>query len=129
MRRSIAVGEATGGGRVPFVTVAPLKMVRLLTAANAMEARIIAARLGAEGIVWELRGAVDGPLAIGPVEVLVDVDGFETAKDLMLAADVESSFGPDGHEVRETSGRDVLWAALALAALALFAIARMTARV
>jgi hypothetical protein len=70
-------------------------MVRLMTAANAMEARIIAARLGCEGIVWELRGPVDGPLAIGPVEVLVDADGLESANELMLVADVESSFDLD----------------------------------
>ena len=71
-------------------------MVRLTTAANAMQARIIAARLGSEGIVWELRGSVDGPLALGPVEVLVDADGFESAAELMLAADVESAFDADG---------------------------------
>jgi hypothetical protein len=103
-------------------------MVRLMTAANAMEARIIAARLGAEGIVWEFRGSVDGPLALGPVEVLVDADGFETAKELMLADDVESSFDVDGREVHVTTGRDVLWAALALLALALFAVARMASQ-
>jgi hypothetical protein len=102
-------------------------MVRLMTAANAMEARIIAARLGSEGIVWELRGSVDGPLAIGPVEVLVDADGFESANELMLAADVESSFDLDGRDVHVTTGRDVLWAVLALVALALFAIVRMGA--
>jgi hypothetical protein len=103
-------------------------MVRLMTAANAMQARIIAARLGSEGIVWELRGSVDGPLALGPVEVLVDADGFESAKELMLAADVESSFDVEGQEAHVTTGRDVLWAALALVALALFAIARMASR-
>jgi hypothetical protein len=67
-------------------------MVRLTTAANGMEARIVAARLGSEGIVWELRGSVDGPLAIGPVEVLVEADGFDSAKELMLADEVEAAF-------------------------------------
>jgi hypothetical protein len=47
----------------------------------------------------------------------------------MLADDVESSFDIDAREVHVTTGRDVLWAALALLALALFAIARMAARV
>jgi hypothetical protein len=104
-------------------------MVRLMTAANPMEARIIAARLGSEGIVWEFRGSVDGPLALGPVEVLVDADGFDTAKELLLVDDVESSFATAGHPVRVTTGRDVLWALLALVALLLFAVARMAARV
>ena len=104
-------------------------MVRLMTAANAMEARIIAARLGSEGIVWEFRGSVDGPLALGPVEVLVDEEGFDAAKELLLADDVESAFATNAVPVRETTGRDVLWALLALVAVLLFAIARMAARV
>jgi len=102
-------------------------MVRLMTAANAMEARIIAARLGSEGIVWEFRGSVDGPLALGPVDVLVDAEGFETAKEILLVDDVESSFATEPQVVRETTMRDVLWVALALVGLILFAIARMTA--
>jgi len=102
-------------------------MVRLMTAANAMEARIIAARLGSEGIVWEFRGSVDGPLALGPVEVLVDAEGFETAKEILLVDDVESSFATEPQVVRETTVRDVMWVALALVGLILFAIARMTA--
>src|SRR5947209_13847031 len=89
-------------------TVHELRMVRLVTAANAMEARIIAARLGSEGIVWQFRGSVDGPLALGPVDVLVDEDGYELARDLLLADDVESSFH-DREDDRTTTGRDVLW--------------------
>jgi hypothetical protein len=102
-------------------------MVRLMTAANAMQARIIAARLGSEGIVWEFRGSVDGPLALGPVEVLVDADGFATAKELLMVDEVESAFATEPQPVRATTTRDVMWAALALVGLILFAIARMTA--
>ena len=98
-----------------------------MTAGNAIEARIITARLGSEGIVWEVRGSVDGPFAIGPVEVFVDADDFESATEI-LSIDGQSSFAGDARPVRETTGRDVLWAALALVALALFAIARMTSR-
>ena len=104
-------------------------MVRLMTAANAMEARIIAARLGSEGIVWDFRGSVDGPLAIGPVDVLVDEDGFEAAREILMVDDVESSLASEPQLVRETTLRDVLWVALALVAMILFAIARMTATV
>ncbi len=105
-------------------------MVRLVTAANAVEARIIAARLGAEGIVWQFRGSVDGPLALGPVEVLVDADGYDDARELLLTDDIESSF----HESRavvpaRTTGRDVFWVALVVALLILFAFARIAARV
>lgn len=104
-------------------------MVRLMTAANAIEARIIAARLGSEGIVWEFRGSVDGPLAVGPVDVLVDVEGFETAKELLMVDEIESSFAPEPHVVRETTMRDVMWVALALVGAIVFAIVRMTAMV
>ena len=55
-------------------------MVPLTTAANPMAARILAAHLGAEGIVWQLRGDVDGPYPVGPVEVLVPVDDLELAR-------------------------------------------------
>ena len=105
-------------------------MVRLVTAANAVEARIIAARLGAEGIVWQFRGSVDGPLALGPVEVLVDAEGYESARELLLTDDVESSFDEVAAVPTDrTTGRDVLWVALVVLLLLLFAFARMAARV
>ena len=100
-----------------------------MTAASPMEARIIAARLGAEGIVWEFRGSVDGPLAIGPVEVLVDADGLESAREMLMVDDLESSFGSGDGAGERTTGRDVVWAALALLGLLLFAIARVAATV
>jgi hypothetical protein len=105
-------------------------MVRLMTAANPMEARIVAARLGAEGIVWQFRGSVDGPLAVGPVEVLVDAEGYQSATELLLTDDVESSFvdGVAFPEPRRTR-RDLLWVALILVLLMLFTIARMAAQV
>jgi hypothetical protein len=101
-------------------------MVRLMTAANAMQARIIAARLGSEGSVWELRGSVDGPLALGPVEVLVDAEGLATAREMLMVDDLESAFASEPHPVRELTARNVMWVALALVGLVLFAIARMT---
>jgi hypothetical protein len=105
-------------------------MVRLVTAASPMEARIIAARLGAEGIVWQFRGSVDGPLAVGPVEVLVDADGYESAKELLLTDDVESSFvNTTSFPGERRTGRDLLWLALVVVLLILFAFARMAARV
>jgi hypothetical protein len=105
-------------------------MVRLVTAANPMEARIIAARLGAEGIVWQFRGSVDGPLAVGPVEVLVDSDGYESAKELLLTDDVESSLvdSPTFPPERRTR-RDLLVFAILVLLLLLFAVARMTSPV
>src|SRR3954454_20107564 len=101
-------------------------MVRLMTAANPMEARIIAARLGAEGIVWEFRGSVDGPLAVGPVDVLVDEDGLEVARQVVHIDAHEVAVGRPAHV---TTGRDVLWVVVAIIGLVIFAIVRMTAMV
>ena len=105
-------------------------MVRLMTARSPMEAKLFAARLGAEGIVWELRGSVDGPLAMGPIEVLVDADAIDDARELLLVDEVESSFldQPD-RVVPVRRGRDLLLVVAVLVLVVLFAIARMGARV
>ena len=61
-------------------------MVPLTTAANPFAARILAAHLGAEGIVWQLRGNVDGPYPVGPVDVLVSVDDLALAREVVTEA-------------------------------------------
>jgi hypothetical protein len=103
-------------------------MVPLLTASSPIEAKVIAARLGAEGIVWELRGSVDGPLAMGPIDVLVDEDDLGEAREVLLIDDLEDSF-PDRATNRETTLRDVLVVAAILALILLFALARIGSRV
>lgn len=75
LRRRAATPPAT-----TVVSVAIGPMVPLTTVASPMAARILAAHLGAEGIVWQLRGDVDGPYPIGPVEVLVPADELELAR-------------------------------------------------
>jgi hypothetical protein len=57
------------------------------------EARVVMARLGAEGILTQVRGGGDGPYPLpGPVEVLVVVDKADEARELMLADQVEALF-------------------------------------
>ena len=58
-------------------------MVTVASTRVGFEARVIAARLGAEGFVWELRGAVDGPYPVGPVDVLVEEDAADAARELL----------------------------------------------
>ena len=58
-------------------------MVVLTTVSDALTARILVAHLGAEGLVWQLRGNVDGPYPVGPVEVLVEEDHVELARQLV----------------------------------------------
>jgi hypothetical protein len=78
-------------------------MVPLTTAANPFAARVLAAHLGAEGIVWELRGNVDGPYPVGPVEVLVAEDDLAVARQIVREQDVQPDAGaPDvGRTPRE----------------------------
>jgi hypothetical protein len=68
-------------------------MRRVVTAPDAFGARVMAARLGCEGIVWELRGAVDGPYPIGPVELHVEACAYELACELLLADAVADALG------------------------------------
>jgi Putative prokaryotic signal transducing protein len=80
-------------------------MVPLTTVANPMAARILAAHLGAEGIVWQLRGDVDGPYPVGPVEVLVPADDLEVARAVVATADADAVTVVD-HEPGEEPGDD-----------------------
>ncbi len=68
-------------------------MVHLTTVGSMFEARVVMARLGADGILTQLRGAGEGPYPLpGPVEVLVVVDQAGEARELMLADQVEALF-------------------------------------
>jgi hypothetical protein len=73
--------------------VAGFSMVPLTVTSSAFEAQVLCARLGADGIVTEMRGAY--PLA-GPVTVLVEAANAELARELMLADQVEAIFQQDG---------------------------------
>jgi hypothetical protein len=59
------------------------QLVRLVTVSSAFEAKVLAARLGAEGMIWELRGGVDGPYPVGPVDVYVEADRLAEARELI----------------------------------------------
>ena len=99
------------------------RMVRLATVNTSFHARVIAARLGAEGIVTDLRGNVDGLYPVGNVHVYVDQEDLAEAQELLMVDEVESAFdesddaGDSGPRARE------LWlvvgAILALAAVVL----------
>jgi hypothetical protein len=66
-----------------------VRMVRLLTTYDVFEAKLVAARLGSEGVLWELRGGVDNAYPLGPVHVYVD------EADLSVAHDVLAPVGDD----------------------------------
>ena len=71
-------------------------MVRLATVGTSFHARVIAARLGSEGIVTELRGNVEGLYPVGDVHVYVGEEDLAESQELLLVDEVESAFDDDG---------------------------------
>jgi hypothetical protein len=67
-------------------------MVHLRTVNSAFHAQVIAARLGADGIPTQLQGSIDGPYPIGDVSVWVARDDAESARELLMADEVEAAF-------------------------------------
>src|SRR5438552_3485328 len=93
-------------------------MVHLRTVPDAFHARVIAARLGADGILTELRGAVGGPYPIGSVSVWVSVADQPIASELLLADELEAAFEDVPEEWEANRPRPVLfgWSARQLLA-------------
>jgi hypothetical protein len=67
-------------------------MVLLRVVPSSFHARVLAARLGADGIPAELQGAVDGVYPWGDVRVYVTEHDLAVAQELLLADEVESAF-------------------------------------
>jgi hypothetical protein len=68
-------------------------MVPLTTVGSSFEARVLMARLGADGILTQSRGGGDGTYPLpGPVQVLVVVDRADEARELLMADQVEALF-------------------------------------
>jgi hypothetical protein len=86
-------------------------MVRLVTVNSSFHARVIAARVGAEGIVTELRGNLDGPYPMGDVHVYVPEEDLPSASELLMADEVESAFDDDD-DVAESGPPVELWLVL-----------------
>jgi hypothetical protein len=66
-------------------------MVPLADLGSQFEAQVLGARLGAEGIVWQLRGACS-VYPFGSVELLVDAGDLDAARELLLLDEVEAVF-------------------------------------
>jgi len=99
-------------------------MVRLATVRSTFHARVIAARLGAEGIVTDLRGNVDGIYPMGDVHVFVAEEDLPEAQELLFVDDIESAFDDDGDGDIDMAPPRELWiflVAVLLLAAVLFA--------
>jgi Putative prokaryotic signal transducing protein len=80
------------------------EMIPVAFARSGFEAKVIAAQLGSEGVVWELRGDVDGLYPVGGIEVLVPSDEAERARDVLTTAPDGPSDGLDGGLDDDLSG-------------------------
>jgi len=97
-------------------------MVKLLTTYDVFEAKLVVARLGSEGVLWELRGGVDNAYPLGPVHVYVD------EADLSVAHDVLAPLGDDeDHRTTETRRSPVALVAsvVVLGLLVVISVARV----
>ena len=95
-------------------------MVHLLSVGNTFHARVVAARLGSDGILTELRGAVDGPYpGMGEVGLYVGEGDLPVARELLLADEVESAF----EEEADATWRRVPAVPAWMAAVAVFLVA------
>jgi len=101
-------------------------MVPLVTVGSAFSARVLAARLGSEGIVTSLHGAVDGPYPFGDVSVHVDAADLDLARQLLLADEVEEAFTAAERDGACARG---IPAWLAVVAIVFVAVASSLARV
>ena len=87
------------------------RMVRLATVGTSFHARVIAARLGTEGIVTDLRGNIDGLYPVGDVHVFVDQEDLEEAREILLVDDIESAFD-EPEDVADLGAPPALWLVL-----------------
>jgi hypothetical protein len=103
--------------------MADVRMVRLLTTLDQFEARVLVARLGAEGILWELRGGHDGPYPMGPVHVYVEADDLSRAQDLVA---MTGELAPEDDEPRLLrTPLPLVLVVLGVAAMAVISLARV----
>ena len=99
-------------------------MVRLATVRTTLHARVNAARLGAEGIVTDLRGNVDGIYPMGDVHIFVSEEDLPEAQELLLADEVESAFDDEADADGDVATPRELWillVAVVVVAAVLFA--------
>jgi hypothetical protein len=82
----------------------PGPLVRLTTLTDPIEARIVAARLGSEGVLWELRGGIDGPYPVGPFHIYVAESDLELAREVLTPAD--DTVAADGFRAHQTGAAD-----------------------
>ena len=80
------VGSTLGG-------VDGLHLVPVATGLSDFEAKLLAAQLGAEGILWQTRGIVDSIYPFGGIDVLVPTDQLDEARQAVVAFGDRAALG------------------------------------
>lgn len=81
------------------------RLRHLATVQGSFHGRLLAARLGTEGIVVELRGMSEGPYPLqGAVEVFVSEAQLDLAREVLLADAVDAAVDADSVEFEYSSG-------------------------
>jgi len=93
-----------------------LHLVPVAKVSDSFHARVLAARLGSEGIVTQFRGNVEGPYPMGAIEVLVDASELAAATEILLADEVESAFVDADDDPADDYGARPGWGRWALVA-------------
>ena len=93
-------------------------MVHLVSVHDAFHARVIVARLGSDGILAQVRGALDGPYPLlGEVGIYVAAEDLTVARELLLADEVEAAFDQDVQRDRGPSRVFPVWVPVAAVVL------------
>ncbi len=111
-----------------------LSLVPLASGLTPFEAKVLTARLGADGFIWQVRGAMDSVYPVGTIEVLVPAADVDDARALVLIStdgyDEESAayFGLGPHD--DGAGRSATswWVgALVISGVVTFCVLRLLA--
>ncbi len=122
-------GNGPDGGapkRYPVAVRGP-RLVPLATTLSEFEAKVLVARLGADGIICAARGANCSLYPLGDVDVLVAEEDLERACELLLADEVEDALS--GNVVPAAEGAvlaDLVFAAVLALVAAGFLLFRLS---
>jgi hypothetical protein len=67
-------------------------MVPLMTVSSSFEAKVVVARLGSEGILFQTRGSLDSVYPLGNVTILVPAAELDAARDVLMVDEIEHAF-------------------------------------
>ena len=84
-------------------------MTHLTSCRSRFEANILAARLGADGIVTETRSSLGPSYPLGKIDVYVEEGAFQVARQLLLPVDPEQRRNSQAAEQTEAAAPRIRW--------------------